>query len=74
MSNCTKSLRDSFGLTALIISEGMRECAALDRTRDAVRRLHISIDVWHGEAYALIVEDACEYNPQIAQTVPYRFS
>src|SRR4029453_9085747 len=36
-SNCTKSLRDSFGLTALILPEGILSCTAVDRTRDAVR-------------------------------------
>jgi hypothetical protein len=28
----------------------------------------------HGEAYALCVEGACQYNPHIAQTVPHRSS
>ena len=65
-ANCTKSLRDSLGLTALVMSEGMRWCAALDRARETVRLPHVSIDVWHGEGYALLVVGACEYNPHIA--------
>ena len=53
---------------------GMRWCAVLDRMREAVRLPHVSIDVRHREAYALFVEEACEYNPHIAQTVPQRCS
>ena len=37
-----------------------------------VRRPQIAIDVRQGEAYALSVEEAGEYNPHIAQTVPQR--
>jgi hypothetical protein len=33
----TKSLRDSLGLTARVLPEGIRWCAMLDRTRQAVR-------------------------------------
>jgi len=66
MTNCTKSLRDSLGLTALVMSEGMLWCAALDRVRETVRLPHVSIDVWHGEGDALLVVGACEYNPYIA--------
>jgi hypothetical protein len=43
MTNCTKSLRDSLGLTALVMSEGMLWCAALDRVRETVRLPHVSI-------------------------------
>src|SRR5215475_11166326 len=34
---CTKSLRDSFGLTTFVRLEGILWCAALDRTRHTVR-------------------------------------
>jgi hypothetical protein len=34
---CTKSLRDSFGLTTLVRLEGILWCAALGRTRHTVR-------------------------------------
>jgi hypothetical protein len=53
-SGCTKSLRDSFGLTALVIPEGMHWCAASsERTWEAVRLPRGLLDVRHGEAYAL---------------------
>ena len=35
--SCTKSLRDSFGLTTLVRLEGILWCAALGRTRHTVR-------------------------------------
>ena len=35
---CTKSLRDSFGLTTLVRLEGILWCAVLGRTRHTVRR------------------------------------
>ena len=66
MVHCTKSLRDSWGLTELVMSEGMRWCAALDRGRETVRLPHVSMDVWHGEGYALLVGGVGEYNPPMA--------
>jgi hypothetical protein len=44
----------------------MHWCAGLDRRWDVVRQPHIAIDVRQGEAYALSVEEAGEYNPHIA--------
>ena len=48
----------------------MRWYAASDRAREAVRLPHASMDVRHGEAYALRVAGACQYYPHMARTVP----
>jgi len=59
LRRCATALTESIG-------EGMHWCAGLDRRWDVVRRPHIAIDVRQGEAYALSVEEAGEYNPHIA--------
>ena len=45
--HCTKSLRDSFGLTELVMLRGMLWCAASDRAREAVHLPCASLDVRH---------------------------
>ena len=74
LPHCTKSLRDSFGLTAFVLPE---ETALILRRRGRGRlgvcrvpRLTCGMERC---TLCLIVEGACQYNPHIAQTVPHHF-
>src|SRR6266487_498972 len=68
LPHCTKPLRDSFGLTALVLLEGILSCAALDRMRDAVRLPPLTRGM---DARTLLAsEERTDTISHIAQTVP----